>query len=358
MITEKKIGSLIGLDKYSHKLYKNIYPLPFEKYICFFNFSEPNQYDLMQDVVDDIAPYLTEKNIKIVNIVNHQSLSLRNCYNCSSGKISQINFLIQNSLLNISNSTSINIASNILGSPILFLCKDKKQDNHIHFNQNINEIKTEEISQKILRLLNINNNIKYKTLFSGEKYLKNYEYNIIPCEQFNIDQITSLTNHKDFNVNLRFDLAHKIGLKNVKFNMDLKRILSSKNFFICFSDIKQLSQIQHNKLKFYINENTTIESVENVLKKYPQSLFIHEGFFNFELYKKFYPYKYIKFFKNLPSDINIKTDCKYFVKTTSTYLYNNNSYISFQNLIQKNNKNNFLFQNLCNYEYVKIFEDI
>lgn len=198
-------------------IYDNFFPLPIEKYICFQPFSKypSKNYDLWQEVLDIIVPYLDKNNIKIIQIGVKDDRQFNNAvYLSGQTNISQAAYIVKNSILHFgADSFGAHIASGY-GKKIVaiysnnnienvkpYWSKDediiliKPQDGTVRPSysagenpKNINKIKPEEIAKSVLNLLNIKYTRIPKTVYIGEDFL-NKTFEVILDQLINPDSI-------------------------------------------------------------------------------------------------------------------------------------------------------------------------
>jgi len=176
------------------------YPIPFDKYIVIHASSgmESKNYDLYDEVIDLIKPCLDKQNMKLVQIGGENDKKLNNCYYALGTTKLQMQYIIQQSQLLLANDTcSIHFASG-LDKKIVALYTTLYPSNaspywskpedvillESHRNGNkpsyaaqespktINLIKPEEVAKSVLKLLNIDNDIHFNTIYIGDQYYK------------------------------------------------------------------------------------------------------------------------------------------------------------------------------------------
>lgn len=205
-------GQPIGIPK----LETQYFPLNIEKYICFAPFSKPiKSYNLWADVLQIIIPILNENQIKILQIGAKDEQPLPNCIHLQGRTtLLQANYLIKNSLLYFGADTWAVHAASILNVPIVSLysnnkvknvgpywgdknkqilldCYEKDELPVYQLDENpkrIDKIKPEIIAQSILKLLGLEFNFPYKTLFIPELY-KFHILESIPTSVVNPSQL-------------------------------------------------------------------------------------------------------------------------------------------------------------------------
>ena len=179
-------------------IYEKYCPIPFDKYISFQPCSkyESKSYDLWQEVINQIAPKLIQKNIHIVQIGGKDEKPLENCYHLQ-GKtnINQAAYIIKRSIMHFgADSFGVHVASNY-DKPIVALYSNSRPENAgPYFNSNgkikifeidkkdrrpsysaqespktINEIDPIQVANSILSMLNLDL-VNIKTIRIGEEY--------------------------------------------------------------------------------------------------------------------------------------------------------------------------------------------
>lgn len=179
-------------------IYEKYCPIPFEKYISFQPYSkyESKSYDLWQEVINQIVPYLHSQNIHIIQVGGKDEKPFENCYHMQ-GKttINQAAYLIKRSLMHVgADSFGIHIASsydknivalysnsrpenagpyfNIDNKPILIeINKDNRKPSYSAVEQpkTINEIDPILVANSILNILNLKP-ININTVHIGNDY--------------------------------------------------------------------------------------------------------------------------------------------------------------------------------------------
>lgn len=177
-------------------IYEKIVPLPFNDYIVLNcgGSSDPKNYSYWQEVILLIKPYLDNKNIKIIQLLEKNETQSLDTYGLNDLSFNQKAFVIKNSLLYAGNeSMSMHLAShydkdivalysntnpkntgpffNIKNSPqIIESPKNKPSYSNVEIPKTINRIKPEDIAKAILKKLNIKNSININTLYIGEAF--------------------------------------------------------------------------------------------------------------------------------------------------------------------------------------------
>jgi hypothetical protein len=179
-------------------IYEKYCPIPFDNYISFQPCSkyESKSYDLWQEVINQIAPKLIQKNIHIVQIGGKDEKPLENCYHLQ-GKtnINQAAYIIKRSIMHFgADSFGVHVASNY-DKPIVALYSNSRPENAgPYFNSNskikifeidkkdrrpsysaqespktINEIDPIQVANSILSMLDLDL-VNIKTIRIGEEY--------------------------------------------------------------------------------------------------------------------------------------------------------------------------------------------
>lgn len=179
-------------------IYEKYIPLPLNEYIVLQPHSKPSKtYDLWQEVIDILFPILNKVGISIVQIGGQNENAYRGVVNLS-GKVdvNQSAYIIRNAKLflgvdsfgaHLASHFDIPIVSlysnnNIPNVRPYFGSKEKqvlleperntlKPTYSLEENpKSINRIPIESIVNNVLKLLNINGKIPFKTIFTGDKY--------------------------------------------------------------------------------------------------------------------------------------------------------------------------------------------
>lgn len=178
-------------------IYEKFFPVTFDKYISFHPASKPSKtYDIWQEVISLIFPYLEKNNIKILQIGEKDdklyagATSLLGLTN-----INQTAFILKNALLHFgADSFPTHVASHYdkkivslysnnyiscvkpyFGNPenqvLLEPTRSTKPCFSFHETpKTINKIKPETIAKSILKLLNIENFINIESIYFGMEY--------------------------------------------------------------------------------------------------------------------------------------------------------------------------------------------
>jgi len=189
-------------------IYEKYFPLPFDRYITFHPFSKPaKNYDYWQDVLDDISPILESRGIKIVQVGAKDDQKYERCVRlCGLTSVNQVAYLVKNSLLHLSTDTfSAHIAGSydkklvaLYSNSYASNCKPYwgSEKNQILIEpprkpgekpsfaleenpKQINRIKTEQVSNAVFQLMDINEKVPYETLFVGSKYQNGFFYHTV-----------------------------------------------------------------------------------------------------------------------------------------------------------------------------------
>jgi len=223
-------GSIID----SPFIFTKYFPLPNEQYITLQSQTpyDSRNYAYWQEVIDIINPYLLKNNIKII----HTGLKDDRKYNgvidyLGQTNINQLAYIIKNSILHFgSDSFGVHLAS-YYDKPIVALYSisnpnvagphfgDKSKHILIKAYENIgnkkpsysptelpksiNTVKPEEIAKSILKLLNIQNELNFETIFIGNRY-SNYIFECLPKD------ILGQQVFQNQHINIRFDYIDQI----------------------------------------------------------------------------------------------------------------------------------------------------
>ena len=181
-------------------LYTAFFPLPFPQYVSFHSdcVASAKNYDYFQDVLNIIAPVLTQHGIYIVQIGEAKDREYSNCISVKGQtNINQLAYIIKNSLLHFgAESFPIHVAAGF-DVPLVALFSNNyinctkpyfgSKDKQIFISsydraglkpsfsndenpKTINLIKPEEIAASIFKLLGIDFTIPFDSVFFGKKY--------------------------------------------------------------------------------------------------------------------------------------------------------------------------------------------
>jgi hypothetical protein len=179
-------------------VYEKYCPIPFDEYISFQPCSKytSKSYDFWQEVINQLVPILSQKNIHIIQIGGKDEKPIENCYHMQ-GKttINQAAYIIKRGLLHFgADSFGVHVASSY-DKPIVALYSNSRPENAgPYFNsknnvkileinkqdrkpsysaeespKTINEIDPVDIANSVLEFLGLQK-INMKTLRLGEEY--------------------------------------------------------------------------------------------------------------------------------------------------------------------------------------------
>lgn len=190
LATQSKINCPYLLEKY--------FPLPFDKYVVFAPISKPSKsYSFYQDVLEVLYPILNEKSIQIVQVGAAGEIGFGGCYQLQGRTtLSQVYYLIKNSLLYWGADTYASHFSSALNVPSVVLISNNYSNNVKGYwnrdkqitlepdrnkrkpsfqldegpKKQIDEIKPESIAKAVCQQLNLSYTFPYKTIYVGETY--------------------------------------------------------------------------------------------------------------------------------------------------------------------------------------------
>jgi hypothetical protein len=253
---------------------KKFYPIDAEKYITLQNSSgmPAKCYDYFQDVINLILPKLNENGYKIVQIGGQEDTALDGCIHLQ-GKttINQTAYILDNSSLHLGNDsfaihmcsafnvptvglysvTLPEIAGAYWGDKNIGL---KPSDSHKpSFNPNespktVNLIKIEDIVSSVNKLLFNSDDLKIKTIFTGDRY----KDKII---ETTADQVIDINFFANDVLNIRLDYSES--LTELEFGCMLQNIANRKCSIITNKPFNCLPFVQFkNNLTMVIYEVT------------------------------------------------------------------------------------------------------
>ena len=211
-------------------IYKNFFPLPYEKYIVFApqNKIPSKDYLYFQDVINCIFPRLENEGIKILYVGPKDGISYNGVINLNGRlTMSQVAYLIEKSMafvgidsfeahvasvsnvpmICINSSTYANNTGPYFGDKskqVIFESFTRTGNKKPSINVNevprcINLIKPEEIANAIFKAININYQVPFKTVFIGEKY-----------SHFTIQEVLSDSKRPTFNADSMVEIRADI----------------------------------------------------------------------------------------------------------------------------------------------------
>ena len=215
MHVAEKLSSLLRLKPSKPNLVYEYVPLTFGKYITIYNeVAVPqNNYPYFQDVIFDLSQYLSSRGITVVQIVNNpqKEPKLQNCAHISNFTYHQLNYIIKNSLLHISTDPFTGELCGVLGIPSISLSGVRVEKNTLPWFKGdknicisspktlISDIKTEEVSNRVLDMLGTNLKVPYVSKSIGPKY-PDRVIDYVPNFDFVSDKCEGIT------TNIRLDL--------------------------------------------------------------------------------------------------------------------------------------------------------
>ncbi len=294
MHTVSRISSVLRVSPTETPLLsKEFFPLPFEKYITIYNEETipANHYDYLNDVIFDVSKILSKNGIHIVQFLNSpKDLHLINCCYIHKFSFPQMNYLIGNSLLHLCTDTYTNEVSGALSVPSICLVGNRFPEISLPWYyspeknivlggpitpkptfaaketpKSINAIKTEEISGKILDLLNLKGLDNYETLFTGSQYHKKTVFDIIP------DHLVDDPIFKNSDTCIRFDKLHDenscVGFCSAnRFTAAVNKRLSAKFLSLCAKNCAGITFLVDSKsnpedVRFMLNCGVSVNLV-------------------------------------------------------------------------------------------------
>jgi len=295
------------------------FPVLHDKYITIHNDRkvQAKEYEMWPDVIELLKPHLGE--IKIIQIGAYGEETIEGVDDhIPTSTLKQSSYIIQKSLAHVGiDSVPIHIAS-ALDKPVVGiyahtyantcspLWNEKSPAITIESDRNgkkpsfsleeypktINLIKPEQIAQAVFDVLNINQKIKYKTLFMGSNYTSSF-VEVIPTEKTNVvaqlidvrmdychnEQVlsdimqrnkvevtTSRPLHESF---LKSGKISKIVYKAEEFNQNFCKIIKEygiPNALVCTSP-QNLSVERERNFDFPINYLNKEETIKNNKKR-------------------------------------------------------------------------------------------
>lgn len=217
-------------------IYETYFPIPFEKYITFQAQSkfESKDYHYFQDVLDFIAPILEKEGIHIIQLGTINEKPYKRVIDMrGQTSFNQLAYVMRGSLLHFGpDSLGVHLASTynvpvvglysiIQGSVAGPYFGDKSKQIIIEAFRNvgngkpsyspqenpksINTIKPELIANSIFKLLNIDFQIPFQTVFTGKRYSKEIIRELIPNS-------LNVINNPDEPIEIRADLYYNEGI--------------------------------------------------------------------------------------------------------------------------------------------------
>ena len=181
-------------------IYSTFFPIPFERYITFHTdeAEQSKSYEYWQDVINIITPVLKNNNITIVQVGDANNREMHDCVSFrGQTSLNQLAYIMERSMLHVGpDGFLLHLASYydipIVGlySPYFIECnkpffgsaskhillssydraKQKPSYSPEENPKTINLLLPEEIASSVLKLLNINFDFPFDTVFIGKKY--------------------------------------------------------------------------------------------------------------------------------------------------------------------------------------------
>lgn len=234
-------------------IYTKFVPLPEKKYITIQAQTpyDSRNYSYWQEVIDIIYPILQKANIEIVQVGLKDEIRLNNTINfIDKTDINQLAYVIKNSILHFgADSFCVHLASHFdkpivsvysISNPNVAGPHFGNKDKHILIRayenigtkkpsysqqespKSINTVKPEEISNSILKLLNLNNDKQHTSLIIGDKF----KTNVI---EFIPDKILNPEFAQDRIINMRIDLCDNLDEQVIFQNLKIRKFVITLN---------------------------------------------------------------------------------------------------------------------------------
>lgn len=184
---------------------QEFYPMSIDRYITFQPYSkhESKNYPFWEDVLKIIGSELNQHNIAVVQLGGKNEKIFESVYNCvGSTNINQAAFIIQNGLAHIGADSCMCHIAGSLGKPVVAVYGNNYIENvKPYWNKNfygfdgygdfkpcfseddpyhlIYNIKPEDIAEKICKVLNLNFNFPFKTLWTGDRCIAK-RFDVVP----------------------------------------------------------------------------------------------------------------------------------------------------------------------------------
>jgi len=319
---------------------EKFFPLNLDKYIVIQPFSKPSKsYDYWNDVIEEIYPILQQNGYSILQIGAKNEPALKGCYNLAGQtNLGQAAYLIRNCELFLgADSFGAHIASSF-GKKIVALYSNNyvecvkpfwsTNENSIllepetgkkpsfSFEENpksINKIPSEKIAESVVKLLGIDYESKYETIFTGSlyqnKYIETIPNQVVNTKEIGIESIVvrmdmvysidhlvnqlnlckcSIVTDREIDINLI--KAFKDRIKELIFDVKnekgfsgeyLSRIqeLNIPNFLLTSLKGDDLNRVKLEFLDFgNINEKNDLSSVlKELISKYPDKKLFYKS---------------------------------------------------------------------------------
>lgn len=176
------------------EVYSNFVTLGLDKFVLLSSLKNDGApgYSMMQEVFDILNPILKEREIDLIYLPNEENENIIGCQKMSSQiTIDKAAYLAKRALLFVGNSSYLPHLFAMHETPFISISsKAEKNKTNVYkkwigkseelfYAEDPSEIKPEEIAKKALNILEINEEIEFKTHYVGKKYSK-YSIEIVP----------------------------------------------------------------------------------------------------------------------------------------------------------------------------------
>lgn len=276
-----------GLKVSEPYLREHFFPIPFERYITIQTGSGQNSknYDYYQEVVSLLKPVLDQLNVGIVHIGAKEDPALNGVYDLrGQTTLPHSAYIIKRSSLHIGNDSWIQHFSCFHKVPTIVLFGSTSADNHgsywandktvfleshrggkkASFSQEhpktINFVKSEDVFNNAMKLLEIDASVSHETIHAGEHY-NNVILELIP--NFLLDP--NLLPDSQVVVRMDYHFNEEILLKTLnsgrKVSIFTNRDLSNNCLHFLSSFSKSINSYNHE-----VSLDTDLEYVKNIKK--------------------------------------------------------------------------------------------
>ena len=218
------VQSGVEIPANPHKFPTNYHPFPLERYISFSRKTDQSSkdYDHWPSVVEFIIPILQAYKIAIIQIGGKEEKLVPHCIPKINLPLRESAFLVENSLLHISGDSVLCHFAGSVKTPLLGLYGSTLVEAATPYwtgdfvalrgnlglpsylpdesKKEINNIKPEEVANKIFEMLGLQERVNIKTLYIGEEFY-NQQFSYIP------DCLMDFKKVADIRLICRMDLA-------------------------------------------------------------------------------------------------------------------------------------------------------
>lgn len=361
---------------------EEFFPITFDKYITFHspNKFPSREYDYWQEVIDLVQPYLTQENIKIIQVGTKDEQNYSKCIRVNgSTNFKQLSYIIRNSLLHFGvDSLPVHLAGAYNKKIVALYSNMNKENskpywgeskNHILIQSDrknkkpsyspienpktINNIFPNQIASSILNFLNIKNDLnKYNYIHLGKDFPR-HKFDFIPNHL--VQPSPNIQN-----LDIRMDLVFDENLMEKQLRLMKCAITTNRSI-----DKKYLENVKENIIgvSIFVEDLEMIEFIKNLKNlniKYNLFSLLNENELNklkleYMDYGLITPMNYdISKYDNL---IQKNSNKKIYYKSNIKILSNGNIYLSDYDFLFNKNPLKNINENTAEFTDIRILKE-